>query len=142
MSEDWAAVALVINERMTELGLTQRELVERSQVSKAMVTEIRHNIAQRRRSARTLEALSLALDWHPQHLDAVLKEQRIPAVGEPIVRSEDDTAGRLAAIEYQLEQISAQLAGIKGLGEQLDEISSQVDKIARHVGLDEQDADR
>ena len=116
MAEDWAAVSLAINERMTALGLTQRELVERSQVSKAMVMEIRRNVAQRRRSTRTLEALSLALDWHPQHLEAVLRGQRTPDVGEPVIRS-DDTAGRLAAIEYRLEKISEQLDGMKDLSD-------------------------
>ncbi len=127
MAEDWAAVSLAINERMTALGLTQRELVERSQVSKAMVMEIRSNVAQRRRSTRTLEALSLALDWHPQHLEAVLRGQRTPDAGEPVIRS-DDTAGRLAAIEYRLEEISEQLDGIKDLSDQLNEISRKVER--------------
>ena len=135
MTEDWTAVSLAINERMTELGLTQRELVERSQVSKSMVMEIRRNVAQRRRSTRTLEALSLALDWHPQHLIAALRGQRIPAVGEPIIRSDDDTPGRLAAIEYRLEQISEQLAEIKDYGRRLDEINNSIERMARHVGL-------
>jgi hypothetical protein len=38
--EDWAAVARVISQRMTELGINQRELIERSQVSKATVGEL------------------------------------------------------------------------------------------------------
>ncbi len=83
MVEDWAAVARAISRRMTELGLNQRELIERSRVSKATVGELYHNSAQRRRSARTLEALSIALEWHPQHLVAVLKGQRAPGIGEP-----------------------------------------------------------
>ncbi len=131
MTEDWAAVALAINERMTELGLTQRELVERSQVSKTMVMEIRRNVAQRRRSTRTLEALSLALDWHPQHLEAVLRGQRTPDVGEPVA---DNTEGRLAAIEYRLEKISEQLAVMKSFGDQLDEINRNVERIVRNSG--------
>ena len=60
--EDWAGVARTINQRMRELGINQRELIERSQVSKATVGELCHNSAQRRRSARTLEALSTALE--------------------------------------------------------------------------------
>ena len=48
MSEDWAAVARAINQRMAELDLSQRELIARSQVSKATVREIQHNTAQRR----------------------------------------------------------------------------------------------
>jgi transcriptional regulator with XRE-family HTH domain len=127
------AVSLAINERMTELGLNQRELAERSKVSKTMITEIRRNVAQRRRGARTLEALSLALDWHPQHLDAVLNGQPIPAVGEPVVRSEDDVHGRLAAIEYRLEQIARELASIKGgVSQRLDDIDNRIKELTEH----------
>jgi transcriptional regulator with XRE-family HTH domain len=134
VAEDWAAVSLAINERMTELGLNQRELAERSQVSKTMIMEIRRNVAQRRRGARTLEALSLALDWHPQHLDAVLNGQPVPAVGEPVVRSEDDVQGRLASIEYRLEQITRELASIKGgIGQQLDDIESKIEILTEHI---------
>lgn len=134
MAEDWAAVSLAINERMTELGLNQRELAERSQVSKTMLTEIRRNVTQRRRGARTLEALSLALDWHPQHLDAVLNGQPVPAVGEPVERSEDDIQGRLAAIEYRLEQIARELASIKGgVTQRLDDIDSRIKELTEHL---------
>jgi hypothetical protein len=55
VSEDWAAVAEAISQRMTELGINQTELIGRSQVSKATVGELYHNSAQRRRSARTPE---------------------------------------------------------------------------------------
>jgi hypothetical protein len=66
VSEDWSAVSKAINERMTALGMRQGELVERSHVSKAIVRELQHNVVQRRRSTRTLEALSVALGWHPR----------------------------------------------------------------------------
>ena len=134
-------MALAINERMTELDLTQRELVERSQVSKAMVMEIRRNVAQRRRSTRTLEALSLALDWHPQHLEAVLKAQRIPTAGEPVIRSDGDIPGRLAAIEYRLAEISEQLTDLKDVRQQLDEINSKIERLVQQVGLKQRDAE-
>ncbi|MGH3792971.1 MAG: XRE family transcriptional regulator, partial [Pseudonocardiaceae bacterium] len=72
MSEDWAAVAVAINERVNELGWRQRELVERSRVSPAIVREIQRHTVERRRSPRTLESLSVTLGWHAQHLAAVL----------------------------------------------------------------------
>ena len=109
MTEDWAAVARAINQRSAELGLSQRELIKRSDVSKAIVSEIQNNTVQRRRSARTLEALSLALDWHPGHLAAVLAGRRPPELGEPTVRSDDDVPARLAVIEYRLAEISQRL---------------------------------
>ncbi|MGH3875258.1 MAG: helix-turn-helix domain-containing protein [Pseudonocardiaceae bacterium] len=133
MAQDWAAVAQAINRRMTELGVSQAELIERSRVSKATVGELYHNSAQRRRSARTLEALSIALDWHPQHLVAVLKGQRAPDIGEPVSRSDDDVPGRLAAIEYRLAQIETRLGAIGELSDRLGEISANVEAMVRLV---------
>lgn len=106
MTEDWAAVARAINQRMAELGLRQFELVERSHVSQAIVREIQRNTVQRQRSARTLEALSIALDWHPEHLVAVLGGHTPPQAGEPVTT---DVPGRLTAIERHLRQIARQL---------------------------------
>ncbi|MEU5847284.1 helix-turn-helix domain-containing protein [Saccharopolyspora shandongensis] len=108
MTEDWAAVARAIDQRASELGLRQRELAKRSHVSQATVRELQRNTVQRRRSARTLEALSLALSWHPEHLLAVLEGRRPPAVGEPVF-TEDDVPTRLAAIERHLREITRQL---------------------------------
>ena len=133
MAQDWTAVAQAISQRMTELGINQRELIERSRVSKATVGELYHNSAQRRRSARTLEALSIALGWHPQHLVAVLKGQRVPDVGEPVSRSDDDIPGRLAAIEYRLVQIETRLGAIDELSDRLGEINANVEAVIRFV---------
>jgi transcriptional regulator with XRE-family HTH domain len=133
VSEDWAAVAQAISQRMTELGINQAELIERSQVSKATVGELYHNSAQRRRSARTLEALSMALGWHPHHLAAVLKSQRVPGIGEPASRSDDDIPGRLSAIAYRLAQIEARLGVIDELNDRLGEINANVEAVMRFV---------
>ena len=133
MSEDWAAVAQAISQRVTELGINQAELIERSQVSKATVGELYHNSAQRRRSARTLEALSMALGWHPQHLVAVLRGQRVPEIGEPASRSDDDVPGRLAAIEYRLARIETRLGAIDELSDRLKEINASVEAVVRLV---------
>ena len=72
-SGNWAAVARAISDRARELGWLQRELAERSHVSAAVVREIQRHTVERRRSPRTLEALSVALGWEPTHLDAVLR---------------------------------------------------------------------
>ena len=133
VSEDWAAVAEAISQRMTELGINQTELIGRSQVSKATVGELYRNSAQRRRSARTLEALSIALGWHPRHLAAVLKGQRIPNIGEPVSRSDDDIPGRLAAIEYRLAQIEARLGDIGELSDRIDEVKTNIEAVMRLV---------
>jgi len=94
-------------------------------VSKAVVGEITRNTVQRRRSTRTLEALSLALDWHPQHLTAVLHGRMPPAVGEPVYRfDEDDVPARLAAIEHQLRAITERLDELTAVHDQLDDMRS------------------
>jgi transcriptional regulator with XRE-family HTH domain len=117
VTEDWAAVARAINQRMAELGMRQIDLVERSRVSKAIVGEIVRNSVRRRRSARTLESLSTALSWHPQHLQAVLHGRRPPAVGEPMYRFDgDDVPAQLADMQHQLREIA----------ERLDELTANV----------------
>jgi transcriptional regulator with XRE-family HTH domain len=131
VTEDWAAVAVAINQRMAELGLLQRELIERSHVSKSAVSEIQHNVKQRRRSARTLEALSLALAWHPQHLIAVLERRRPPQAGAPVVTSRQDVPGHLAAIEQQLWEITNRLDNIEAIKYRLDQISADLSILTR-----------
>lgn len=112
MTEDWAAVAKAINERSTERGLNQRELAEQSRVSLAIVRELQRNTVQRRRSRRTLEALSIALGWHPGHLAAVLAGRRPLGADGPADAGGDDLPGRLGAIEQRLGDIVDQLADL------------------------------
>jgi|tagenome__1003787_1003787.scaffolds.fasta_scaffold20948353_3 transcriptional regulator with XRE-family HTH domain len=109
VSEDWSAVAAAINERMTALGLNQRQLAERSQVALSIVREIAHNTVQRRRAGRTLEALSVALGCHPRHLAAILLGQQPPRPEDPIDYGADGVPARLAAIEDQLAEITKRL---------------------------------
>lgn len=110
MTGDWAAVAVAINARMDELGLSQRELQELSNVSKATVREIRRNIKPRNRKARILEDLSKALRWNDNHLTAVLQGRTPPERGKPFAKSPDDITGRLDVIEDRLANIDNHLA--------------------------------
>lgn len=131
MSEDWAAVSRAINERVAELGLSQRELIERSHVSKGVVSQLMRNVTpQPRRSTRTLEALSTALDWHPQHLSAVLAHKEPPSVRELSYRA-DDIPARLAAIERQMREIAARLDEMRSVSnEQFAEINKRLADLA------------
>jgi hypothetical protein len=113
VSEDWAAVAKAINERVNELGWRQRELAERSRVSQAIVRELQHHTVVRRRSTRTLESLSVTLGWHPQHLDAVLHDRRPPEPNEPVTDREDTLWSRLDALEQRLDEITERLDDLK-----------------------------
>lgn len=132
---DWAAVATAINQRMTELERKQGEVVERSGLVKQTVSEIQNNTMQRRRSPRTLEALSRALDWHPGHLAAVLEGRTPPKVGEPFVRSADDIAGRLDVIEYRLNEIATQARGIKAVETRLSGFSEEIEAAVERTFL-------
>lgn len=105
MADDWAAVAKVINQRIGELGIGQRELAERARVSQATVREIQHDTVQRNRSERTLESLSTALGLHPDHLKSVLHKERPP---EP-----DPLVARIDALEAQLTEITTRLDELK-----------------------------
>lgn len=111
--EDWAAVADAINERVIELGWRQGELAERSHVSRATVRELQHHIVERRRSARTLEALSTALGWHPQHIDAVLRGRRPPEPTEPVTTNGESPWYRIDAFERHLSDITQRLDAIQ-----------------------------
>jgi transcriptional regulator with XRE-family HTH domain len=110
--EDWAAVAKAINERVTELGWRQRELAERSHVSSAVVREIQRHTVERRRSRRTLESLSVALGWHPQHLDSVLNGRPVPAK-ETVAVSGEMLLSRLDAVERRLNHMTRILNDLK-----------------------------
>jgi hypothetical protein len=107
--ENWSAVAKAIDERANELGLRQRELAERSHVSQAIVRELQHQTVERKRSARTLEALSLALEWHPGHLAALLHGHEPLKPGQTGNPAIDDVAARLSAIEDRLQDITERL---------------------------------
>lgn len=123
MSEDWAAVAKAINERVNELGWRQRELAERSHVSQAIVRELQHHIVERRRSRRTLESLSTTLGWHPQHLDAVLHGRRPPGPDEPGMDSVSTLSSRLDTIEQRLSEVT----------ERLDDLKTDLTTVIEHV---------
>lgn len=113
MSENWAAVAEAINERVDSLGWRQRELADRSRVSQAIIREIQHHTVERRRSPRTLESLSITLGWHPQHLLAVLDDRKPPELDEPIAEQGDTVHSRLDDVEERLAEITERLDGLK-----------------------------
>jgi transcriptional regulator with XRE-family HTH domain len=113
VSEDWAAVAKAINERVAELGWRQRELAERSHVSLATVREIQRQTVERRRSPRTLESLSVTLGWQPQHLDEVLNGAGSPTAGQPVTGSGEALSPRLDTLERRLDEITQLLVDMK-----------------------------
>lgn len=121
-AENWAAVARAISDRVCELGWRQRELAERSHVSVAVVREIQRHTVERRRSPRTLEALSVALGWEPEHLDRVLKGHGQESGGH--------TAPDSAALWSRLDAFELRLAEIcKLLTELRSDIAAVIDRV-------------
>ena len=120
--EDWAAVARAISGRVRELGWRQRELAERSHVSVAVVRELQRHTVERRRSRRTLEALSVALGWEPEHLDRVRKGRARQPGG--------NTAPDIAALWSRLDSLESRLAGISRLLTELrSDIATVIDRV-------------
>jgi len=120
--ENWAAVARAISDRVRELGWRQRELAERSHVSVAVVREIQRHTVERRRSPRTLEALSVALGWEPEHLDRVLKGRA--------EQPEGHTASNGVALWSRLDSLELRLAeSLKLLTELRSDIAAVIDHV-------------
>jgi len=110
------------NGRVRELGWRQRELAERSHVSAAVVREIQRHTVERRRSPRTLEALSVTLGWEPERLDRVLKGHARQPGG--------NTAPDSAVLWSRLESFESRLTEILRL---LTELRSDVAAVIDHV---------
>ena len=102
--ENWAAVARAVSDRVRELGWRQRELAERSHVSAAVVREIQRHTVERRRSPRTLQALSTALGWEPEHLDRLLRARAHQAGDHTAADSAAALWSRLDSLESRLTE--------------------------------------
>lgn len=124
MAEDWTAVAKALAARASDLDLRQKDLADRSGVSLAIIREIQQDRIRRRRNPRTLEALSVALDWHPEHLNAVLQGKRPPGRSDPALTGQDRVVVLLDAIvrelrglRTQIGTLSSRLAAAEGDGQ-------------------------
>jgi transcriptional regulator with XRE-family HTH domain len=123
--ENWAAVAQAISNRVRELGWRQRELAERSHVSVAVVREIQRHTVERRRSPRTLEALSVTLGWEPDYLHLVLKGRSQQSAGHAVPD--------LAAVWSRLDSFDLRLAELAKL---LTELKSEIATVIDHARRD------
>lgn len=115
---NWSAVAEAVNTRLRELGLTQVELAQRSQVSVATIRQVQTPGGPvRRRNPRTLQALSEALEWSPDHLEAVAAGRDVDDDADrddPVVRDLREVKGALSAITDRLDAIERRLADADG----------------------------
>ncbi|MET9302320.1 helix-turn-helix transcriptional regulator [Micromonospora aurantiaca] len=122
--EDWQAVASAMNSRMTELPMTQQELAERSKVSVATLRELQHATATRKRSARTLAAISEALGWPDDYLRAVLTGATPPGGSGKAERADSSSL-----VLARLDQLHAEVR----------RLADAVERIAVDVGHGDKD---
>lgn len=98
MTRDWDAVASAIQARMAELEMTQAELAQKAGVALMTIRELQHNLRPRRRSPRTMAAVSEALGWYQHHLLDVLMGEQMRET-DPLT----EVLRRLDAIEARLD---------------------------------------
>jgi transcriptional regulator with XRE-family HTH domain len=111
VGKDWDAVAAAIRARMAEIDMTQAELAARAGVALMTVRELQHNLTPRRRSPRTLAAISEALGWPADQISRLVGGE--PAVDmdadDPVLAELDELKADLRAIVQRLDAIERQL---------------------------------
>ena len=112
MARDWAAVADAMKARLADLDMTQAELVQRSRLAPMTIRELLYNSTQRRRSDQTLTALSQALGWPPDYLQAIAQGRTPddPDAGDPVLAELAAVKDAVTAITSRLDAIEQQLA--------------------------------
>lgn len=107
MARDWEAVSAAIRARMADLDMTQAELSQRAGVALMTVRELQNNLTPRRRSPRTLSAVSEALGWPGDHLATILAggSPEDPDAGDPVLAELDEIKEQLTAINARLDAI-------------------------------------
>jgi len=110
--KDWQAVSDAIQARLTELDMTQAELAHRAGVALETVRELQLNLRSRRRSPRTLVAVSQALGWPSDHLAVIADGGRPddPDAGDPVLAELDAIKEVLTGITARLDTIERRLA--------------------------------
>lgn len=99
--QDWDAVGTAITERMTELGLRQRDVANEADVGLSTVQELANNWKPRRRNPKTLMAISVALGWPSGRISAIAR-------GEPN-EAEASLEERVTALEDALTDVLRRL---------------------------------
>jgi transcriptional regulator with XRE-family HTH domain len=109
MAKNWAGVAGAINARMDELKLTQQEVASRAGVAIQTVRELQHNLVERKRTSRTLEVVSEALELPRGYLGEVLNgrsPESARASGDEVIA---DLYARIADVTERLEALEGRM---------------------------------
>lgn len=103
--EDWVAVAEAIRDRLDQQRITQMELATKAGVSLAMVQELVKPLP-RKRQPRTLAAISSALGWPDNYIQALLH-------GQPLATPEPLNDDALRAVQEELQRINRRLDALE-----------------------------
>ncbi|MEV0840690.1 hypothetical protein AB0I55_14160 [Actinocatenispora sera] len=110
---NWEAVSVAMTDRMAELDLTQADVASKAGVALMTVRELQRNLTPRRRSPRTLAALSEALGWPRSRLEDLSNGDR----GEEPTRPGTDVTRELGRLRQELAELSARVDAIEANGE-------------------------
>jgi transcriptional regulator with XRE-family HTH domain len=132
---------------MAESGVKQKALAERAKISPATLRAIQHNYNKHRPTAETLERLSTALGFAPEHLRGVSEGLIQPAAGdassdrrpEPGIVESKFTMDMLAGHLRKLDAIEKNLSDVATAVSRID---SKLDRMAvdiQHSAQDHQD---
>jgi hypothetical protein len=115
---DWNAVALAIQNRLSETRVTQMDVASRARVSLTTLRELQHNLNPRRRRPQTLAAVSEALGWPPGYLGQILRGEEARAhadeIGDPVLNALRGLEDEIAALRERVVRIERQLADEDG----------------------------
>ncbi len=110
--EDWAAVAVALNERMSSRRVGQQQLAELSGVSVSTLRLLQHG-AGRRVQNKTLAAIARALEWPDDHLIHILLSGTRTADSEASEPTGREILAVLARVEDRLTEILTSLATVE-----------------------------
>ena len=115
---DWNAVAVAIQNRLSETRATQMDVASRARVSLTTLRELQHNLNPRRRRPQTLAAVSEALGWPPGYLGQVLRGEEVrphaEEVGDPVLHALRGLEDEIAALRERVGRIERQIADEDG----------------------------
>jgi transcriptional regulator with XRE-family HTH domain len=108
VGEDWVAVGTAVTSRLAELGMTQKELADRSGLSTTTIRQIQHSYGPNKRSARTLSDISEALRWPKDYLSSVLGGDSPVPDGLSLRTELDELKREIQGLRARLDAIEAQ----------------------------------
>lgn len=111
--DDWDAVAKAVNDRLSDMRMTQMDVASRAQVSLTTVRELQHNSNPRKRRPQTLSTISEALGWPSAYLAEVLAG-RTPAahadeLSDPVLTSLKALEREVGALRDRVGEIERQI---------------------------------